>query len=336
MNQIIVSDQKLRKLCIARLEKAGICPEHAAIVADVLVHANLKGIDSHGVMRLEHYLKRIAAGGINPNPVIEVKETGAATAVADGDDCLGHIVAQKAMAGAIELARKSGAGLVGAINSSHCGALSYYVKQAVDEKMIGMAMSHTDKAVVPFCGARPFFGTNPLAFGFPAGEEQAVILDMATSTVAYGKIMQAQEKCEPIPAGWAVDQKGKEITDPSQYFALLPFGGPKGYGLAMVVDILSGILTGSAFGPHVNLMYGDYDRKRKLGHFFMAINVSMFTEEELFLKKMDQMIREIHATPPAEGFDRVMAPGEPESVTERERLKYGIPLDRAVYDFLVG
>lgn len=334
MGQVIVKYEELKDLCVRSLENVGVPAGHAETVAEVLIHANLRGVNSHGVMRMEHYIKRIESGGININPNITIRDTGPATAVVDGDDGLGHVVADKAMEYAVEVAKKVGVGLVGVINSSHCGAMSYFVSRAARENLIGFATTNTDSFVVPFGGAKPFFGTNPIAYGFPAGEKDPVILDMATSTVAYGKILHAAETNNPIPPDWAVDSQGNPVTDPGKAVALMPFGGPKGYGLGMVVDILSGVLTGSPFGTHVPKMYGDYDKKRKLGHFMGAIDVSRFTEINSFLNGIDQLLDELRAIPPAAGFSRVMAPGDPESNLAKERIKNGIPIVDVEYNFL--
>ncbi|MED1469173.1 ureidoglycolate dehydrogenase [Bacillus salipaludis] len=336
MIEVTVSKEDLISFVVNKLTKVGIPEEGARVVADVLVHANLRNVNSHGILRTEHYVTRIKAGGINPNPNITMEKTGPASAIVDGDDGLGHIVAQKAMSYAIDIAKANGIGLVGVINSSHCGAMSYFVNQAAEEKMIGLAMTHTDKFVVPFGGKAPFFGTNPIAFGFPAKDNKPIILDMATSNAALGKIIHAKEVGKEIPNDWGVDENGNRTTDPHKVSALLPFGGPKGYGLAMVVDVLSGLLTGSAFGPHISAMYGDLDKKRKLGHFIGAINPAMFTNPEEFLKNMDQMIDEIHEAEPAAGFNKVMVPGEPEQLSEERRLKDGIPVPKSIYDYLVS
>lgn len=336
MSDIIVRHEALKSLVIKKLEQAGIPSEHAQIVADVLVHANLRGVHSHGVLRTEHYVKRLKEGGLNPNPKITVRETGPVSAVVDGDDGLGHVVAKEAMNVAIRSAKKNGVGFIGVINSSHCGALSYFLTQAVEENLIGMAMTHTDKSVVPFGGAEPFFGTNPIAFGFPAKKHKPVILDMATSEVAFGKILHAREAGIDIPPNWGVEGDGNPTIDPHKVSALLPFGGAKGYGLAMVVDILSGILTGSAFGPHVNPMYGGYDKMRKLGHFVCAINPSTFNHGNGFMTNMDQMIDELHQVPPAGSFEKVMVPGEPEQINEAANKKNGIPVPESVYSYLVS
>ncbi|PLS17710.1 ureidoglycolate dehydrogenase [Bacillus sp. M6-12] len=334
MADVIVNHEELKGLVVKKLTNAGLREDNAIVVADVLVHADLRGVSSHGVLRTEHYVKRLNEGGLNPDPKFSVKETGPSSAIFDGDDGLGHVIAKEAMDYAISLAEKNGIAMVAVVNSSHCGALSYFVQQAAEKNMVGMAVTHTDKVVVPFGGAKPYFGTNPIAFGFPAKENKPVILDMATSNVAFGKVLHAREAGTSIPADWGVDENGKPSTDPNEVTALLPFAGPKGYGMAMVVDVLSGLLTGAAFGPHITTMYGDYSKKRKLGHFICAINPAVFTDKEAFLSNMDQMIEEIHASQPAEGFTKVMVPGEPEQLKEEARLKDGVPVTQTVYDYL--
>ncbi|MEH7749355.1 ureidoglycolate dehydrogenase [Neobacillus drentensis] len=335
MQEVRVSSEKLTEAVVLKLKKAGLRELDATIVADVLVHADLRGVSSHGVLRTEHYVKRITEGGINPEPEFTIKATGPVTAIFDGDNGMGHVIAKEAMNYTIKLAEKSGVGMVGVMNSSHCGALSYFVQQAAEMNLIGLAMTHTDKIVVPFGGAKPYFGTNPIAFGFPS-KNKPLILDMATSNVAWGKILHKREAgTATIPSDWGVDEKGKPTTDPNAVTALLPFAGPKGYGMSMVVDIFSGILTASAFGPHVTKMYGDYSEKRQLGHFLCAINPSYFTTIESFLCNIDQMVNEIHAINPAEGFTKVMVPGEPEYLREEEYLKEGIPLTDSLYEYLI-
>ncbi|MFY4776522.1 ureidoglycolate dehydrogenase [Metabacillus sp. RGM 3146] len=336
MPQNILSHQDLRELVKNKLTQVNVPSDHAQIVADVLVHANLRGVDSHGVLRTEHYVKRVKEGGLNVSPNIQVKKTGAVSAVLDGHDGFGHVVAQKAMETAIQLAKTNKVGIVGVVNSSHCGALSYFVNQAAEENLIGIAMTHTDKSVVPFGGAAPFFGTNPIAFGFPAKRHKPIILDMATSEVALGKILNAREKNSKIPENWGVDEKGNPTTDPFKVLSLLPFGGAKGYGLALAVDVLSGILTGSAFGPHIQPMYDKYNQMRKLGHFVCAIDPSIFNSGGSFLEDVDRLIDELHEVPAANHFDKVMVPGEPEQINETNNLAKGIQLPDSVYQYLTN
>ncbi|AZN41379.1 ureidoglycolate dehydrogenase [Paenibacillus albus] len=335
MNEFIVSHNELKERCIRKFMDAGVPEKDANIATDVLVHANLRGVDSHGTMRMEHYIKKLTAGGIHATPTIQVRETGPVTSVVDGDDGLGHIVAYRAMEEAIDLAKTKGVGMVGAVNSSHCGALSYFVEMAAENRLIGMVMCNTDSGVVPFGGRSSFFGTNPIAYGFPAKRNPPVILDMATSTVAFGKVMDYSQRGKQIPAEWAVDAEGRSTTDPDKVRYMNHFGGAKGFGMAFVVDVFSSILMGAAFGPHVKGMYGaDYAQPRKLAQFFCAVNPSYFTETDRFLEQMDQLIDELHTAEPAEGFSRVLVPGEPEMMQKEKRLVEGIPLPEAVYRFL--
>lgn len=334
MKEIVLPVEELKELCVEKLLQARLNSEHAYIVADVLIHANLRGVDSHGVMRMEHYIRRLTSGGINPRPHIQIEETGPATAVVDGDDGFGHVIAKEGMQAAISLADRSGIGMVTMKNSSHCGALSYFVNQAAKRQMIGMMMTNTDKFVVPFGASKAFFGTNPLAYGFPSQLYPPIIVDMATSQVAVGKVFHAREAGKSIPLDWGVDRAGKPTADPAAVAALFPFGGQKGSALAMVVDLFSGILANSSFGPHVSVMYGDYSNKRKLGHFTCVIDISRFLEKSVFLQQVDQFIEEMHALEPAEGFASVLVPGEPEHAKELSRLREGIPIPVSIYKFL--
>ncbi|MEC5424530.1 ureidoglycolate dehydrogenase [Virgibacillus sp. C22-A2] len=334
MSTVVVQAEEVKNLVIDKLGQAGVNCNHAEKIAEILIHADLRGVSSHGVLRTEHYINRLTKGGLNANPGISVNKSGHVTAVVDGDNGFGHLIADKAMEVAIDLAKENGIGMVTAMNSSHCGALSYFVNRAAQENLIGIAMTHTDKIVVPFGGKEPFLGTNPIAYGVPAKKNKPFILDMATSTVALGKILQHKEEGKEIPVGWGVDADGNAVTDPSKVMALSPFGGPKGYGLSLVVDIFSGLLAGASFGLHVNKMYGDLDKHRHLGHYFCVINPSYFTDTETFLTNMDQMIDEIHNSSPAEGFDKVLIPGEIEQLNEEKNKVEGIKIASTVYDYL--
>ncbi|QQK79609.1 ureidoglycolate dehydrogenase [Salicibibacter cibi] len=325
---ITVTHHELKDKVIAKFITSGVRQDEAEIIADVLVHANLRGVDSHGVLRVEHYIKRVKAGGLNIEAQSSLEKTSNNTGKYDGDNGFGHVISKRAMDEAITMAKESGTGAVAVNNSSHCGALSYFVQQATKKQLIGIAMSHADKVVVPYGGADSFFGTNPIAFGFPTKEEKPVVLDFATSNVALGKVLNARENGEAIPEGWGVDATGLDTTDPNAVTSLTPFGGAKGYGLAMVVEVFSALLTGSAFGPHISKMYGDYDQYRGLGHFFMVINPEKFVAMHSFLTTMDQMIEEVHAAKPTESFSHVMVPGEPEMLEEESRKENGIPLPR--------
>ncbi|RSD27025.1 ureidoglycolate dehydrogenase [Mesobacillus subterraneus] len=334
MSTVTISHEEAKELVVNKLGEAGLNKEHAVKVAEILVHADLRNVNSHGVLRTEHYVNRLNAGGINPNADIKFNKTGPVTGVVDGDDGFGHVIADVAMKQAIQMAKENGIGMVTAINSSHCGALSYFVEEAAEQNVIGIAMTHTDKIVVPFGGKEAFLGTNPIAYGVPAKTSKPFILDMATSNVALGKILQYKEEGKEIPPGWGVDENGETVTDPAKVVSLQPFGGPKGYGLSMIVDIFSGLLAGAAFGPHVAKMYGDLDKKRKLGHYFCAINPAFFTDADAFLEGMDQMMAEIRQSEPAPGFSQVFVPGEIEQMNEERNLQNGITIASTVYEFL--
>ncbi|MEC1682841.1 ureidoglycolate dehydrogenase [Bacillus mojavensis] len=334
MNTVTISAEEAKELVQQKLIGANLNERDAEKVADVLVHADLRNVNSHGVLRTEHYVNRLRAGGINPKARPVFKETGPVTGALDGDDGFGHVIADKAMAHAIEMAMKNGVGMVTATNSSHCGALSYFVQKAAEKKLIGIAMSHTDSIVVPFGGRSPFLGTNPIAYGVPAKHKKPFILDMATSKVAFGKILQAREEGTEIPEGWGVDENGETVTDPHKVVSLSTFGGPKGYGLSVVVDVFSGLLAGAAFGPHIAKMYGDLDQNRKLGHYVCAIHPSYFTGQDMFLEQMDAMLDELQQSPPARGVERVYVPGELEQMHEERNRKHGISIARSVYEFL--
>ncbi len=334
MADVLVKEKELRGLVVERLTEVGLKPAHAQIVADVLVHADLRGVRSHGVIRTEHYTTRIKAGSLNVNPVFSVEEVRPGAAVLNADAGMGHVACFEAMEKASEMAKTSGIAMVGVKNGSHCGALSYFVLHAVSKGMIGMAVTHTDKCVAPFGGARPFFGTNPIAFGFPATRHSPVVLDMATSNTAFGKILHAKEQGSDIPNDWGVDENGAPTTDPQAVRALVPFGGPKGYGLALVIDVLCGVLMGAQYGPHITAMYGDYDKPRELASLMIAIDPSTFTSAEGFRAQIDAMVDDLHAAPVAPGVEKVLVPGELENMRYQENMKNGVPVVDSIYRWL--
>ena len=237
---------------------------------------------------------------------------------------------------AIEIAREAGVGFVGVNHSNHCGALSFFAYRAIEAGLIGIVMTQTDKGVVPFGGRVPFCGTNPICVGVPAESGPPIVLDMATSTVAGGHIYKARAENRSIPPTWALDKEGRPTTDPHKAAFWTPAAGAKGYGLGVIIDILTGILSGGAFGPHIVLMYDDLDKHRDLCHLVGAIDFRRFCGEERFLAQVAAMVGDLHAQPVAEGFERVLAPGEPEHLKSLERAKNGIPIDDALWDELAG
>jgi LDH2 family malate/lactate/ureidoglycolate dehydrogenase len=317
------------------LVKIGLGQIDAQIVADSLVKANLRGVDSHGVMRLPIYVKRMRMGLIATVPKMELRRTAPSTAILDGGNGPGQVVTLRAIEEAIKIAKETGMGSIAIRNSNHFGAASYFAMRALDDEMIGLALSHAEADVIPFGGRKPCLGTNPLAIAVPAGEELPIVLDMATSIVAMAKVILAAKEGREIPEGWAVDIEGAPTTDPKKVRAVRPLGGPKGYGLAVIIDILSALLSGSAFGVQINRMYNNFSEPQAIGHFVGALDICKYVPIHEFKANIDRMIREIKSIPPAAGFDGVLLPGELEALTQQKRLREGIPLSREIYTELV-
>ncbi len=328
-----ISVQALKELVVNKFTAEGIHTKTAAQVADVLIYADLRGVSSHGVMRVQHYITRLKAGGITKQPNFSCEKRATNHLLFKGDNGFGHVICQEAMDETIRIAKEHGSCTTIIQESSHCGALGYFLEQATNENLIAIMCAQTDSAVVPFGGKEPYFGTNPIAFGFPTNDKP-IILDMATSNVALGKILYAREKGDTIPDTWGVDVQGAPTTDPHQVKSLTPFGGPKGYGMALVVDVLSGILASAAFGPHISKMYGDYEQKRNLGQYMYVIDPQIFGDLEQFKASISQMVQELHDAPPAPTFEQVFVPGELEQKRSEETIEKGIDLPEPVYQYL--
>jgi len=334
MQDILVPEKELRSLVSKKLTDAGLNQPDAHIVADVLVHADMRGVRSHGVIRTEHYVTRLNAGSLNRNPTFSFAKIRPGAGMLDADDGMGHPACLEAVSKACDLARDAGIAMVGVCNGSHCGALSYFMMHAVSKNMIGIGVTHTDKCVAPFGGSQAFFGTNPIAFGFPTRKHDPVILDMATSNTAFGKILHARETNASIPGDWGIDNNGHPTTDPNKVAAMTPFGGHKGYGIALVIDVLTGVLLGAEYGPHITAMYGDYEKPRKLASTMIAIDPDTYAGLDQFCSKMDAMVADLHAEPPAPGFDKVLVPGEIEWNNERTSREHGVPVLETIYEYL--
>ena len=326
MRETLIPQARLTAFTAGCLEKLGLVAADARLVAETLVAANLRGVDSHGVVRLPHYATRLRNGTIKPRPDIAVRRSGPSAAVVEGDAGMGQLVAARAMQEAISLARQNGVGAVVARNSSHCGACAWFVEMAARAGMVGLALTHTDPIMVPPGMKRIFLGSNPIAFGAPGGDGPPVIVDMSTTHAAWGKVIVARQEDKPIPADWAVDADGKPTTDAARAVGLAPTGAHKGYALAMMVEILCALLAGVPFGLHVTKMYGELDKPRNLGHFMLALDVARFTDPSLFRSQIDSFLNEIRNQEPADPARPPMAPGEPERLTAARREKEGVPL----------
>lgn len=308
------------------LHAAGVPRDDGAIVADCLVTANLSGIDSHGVVRLAHYVRRISNGTIRARPQMRFNRTCAAVGYLDGGHGLGHVVAHRATSEVMALAAEAGTGAVSVGNSSHFGMAGYYALRLAAQGYIGLCVTPTDPFLVPYGGTGPFFGTNAICIGFPGGGTP-VVVDMATTTIPYGKLALAAVEGTAIPDDWGVDSRGLPTTDPSRVVGLYPASGPKGSGLAMAIDIFGSLLAGMPWGPHIAPMYGDLESPRQLGHFFAAWDVRRFLSLDLFKRNLQAMCDELNSVPPAPGFRRASYPGQLEGECRKSRGRAGIPLD---------
>ncbi len=327
------------------------CPkEDAEQAADVLACADLRGIDSHGVARLHSYFEMLSEGGINPKPKLEIVRSTPSTATVDGDNGLGLVIGARANCIAMDLADKAGSGWVSVRNTNHFGIAGYYILKAMQRDLIGWAMTNSTKLVAPLWGAERMLGTNPIAIGFPGKNEPPIVIDMATSAVAYGKIEMARRKGNPIPSGWAVNCDGAVTTHPEEMIeggALLPLGsdrehgGHKGYCLAVMVDMLSCVLSGANWGPFAppfalrqEIEIPTRSVGKGIGHFFGAMRIDGFIDPDAFKAQVDEYIRVFRATKPANGTNGPLIPGDPERQAEEERRKNGVPLLPAVIDEL--
>jgi ureidoglycolate dehydrogenase (NAD+) len=331
-----VSKEKLHTLISGKLHKAGLSQEHSDMVADVLVHADLRGIHSHGAMRVEYYSERISKGGTNIHPEFKYDRTGPASGVLDGDNAAGQVVARLGMDWAIKIAQESGVAVVGMRRMGHSGALSYFVEQAADNGLLGISVCQSDPMAAPYGGAEPFFGTHPIAFAAPSSTGNNVLVDLAVTVQAWGKILHARSRKEAIPPDWAIDRSGNPTTDPFQVGALNHIAGAKGYALAMMVDILSGVLLGLPFGKDVTSMYNDLSEQRNLGQLHIVIDPARFTDKVSFLNNISQLMADLNQVRPAPGFKRVRYPGQGSRERREEYENNGIEIVDDIYNYLVS
>ncbi|MDO5734661.1 MAG: ureidoglycolate dehydrogenase [Eubacteriales bacterium] len=334
---MIVERSKLKELMKNKLQKAGLSPEHAEQTAEILTWSDERGYHSHGAVRVEYYSERIFKGGINNQPNFKFEKTGPASAIFHGDNGCGYPASVEAMKESIALAKESGVAVVGIEKISHSGSIGYYVEMAAKEGLVALCVCQSDPMVVPYGGAEPFYGTNPIAFGAPTADERIVVFDMATTVQAWGKILDKRSRKEPIPDTWAVDESGHPTTDPNQVNALLPIAGPKGYGLMMMVDVLSGILLGLPYGHNVSSMYHDLSVGRDLGQLYIVIDPARFTDPQSFKENMSKSLDELTSVKAAPGFDRVNYPGERANLRRKAyEDQGGIEIVDDIYEYLIS
>ncbi len=336
------SETQLKRFVAAILEKVGVDRAHAGVVADVLVAADLRGIESHGVARLEsYYVGRIRAGKLCPKPDYRIVRETETSVLYDADNGLGHPVGKLAMEKVLEKAARHGAAFGGVRNSNHFGIAGYYAMLALDRDMIGMASTNSVRYGAPTFGKEVMLGTNPLAFAIPAGREPAFVLDFATTTVPKGKLEVYKRKGLPLKDGWAIDSSGQATTDPDEALrgALLPLGGfgtegggHKGYGLGLLADILCGVLSGGKFGTELPVVTDTMEGA--ISHWFGAFRVDAFRDVEAFKADMDRELRAFKDSRKVPGEDRIYVAGEPEHEKTQQHREHGVPVHVKVWDGL--
>lgn len=303
----------------------------ADIFTEALIWSDLIGRPTHGVWRLPAYIKRIELGLIKCpcEPTYDQDDLNLAVNRMNGDQGIGHYVGHEAMMHAIELARTRGIGAVGVCNSNHFGTGAYYVQLAAEQGMIGLAMSNSISKVAPHGGVKAVFGTNPFAFGAPRREGKSLMLDMATTAMAGSQVMKFAEQGKPLPEGIAVDPHGNPILDPKAVDsgALLTFGGAKGYGLSLMVEILSSVLSGALFSTQVSSMFNNFEQSGGNGHFFIALDISRFMDIESYHERMEHLVEQVKGSGIEAGT--VMIPGETRWDQYALNTIEGVPLDAA-------
>ena len=313
----------------------GVSSDSAAATAESLVDADLRGIGTHGVVRIPIYVKRLTLGLIKKDPIAHFSAAGSAADRMDGDNGLGQWVGLNAINRACDLAETSGIGMVLATHSNHFGTAGWFARKAAERGFAALIWSQGESLVVPFGGTARFFGTNPFCASMPRDGSAPITLDMATSAVPFGKIEMAKVGSGTIPADWAVDADGQPTTDPHAVHALQPMAGPKGSGLAMLIDLLSGGLAGTVCGPRIRRMYEDFEHEHNLTHTFIAIRASAFAETPTAQEVIETMVGDLRSQKPAGESDHVLLPGEIEETKRMQNLETGIALPAALRETFV-
>ncbi len=336
MSETIIERSRLSSFVAAVFVKAGVPEDEAALIAESLTEADLTGVESHGVSRVPIYLKRIELGIVNAVAKLDIVADLPGALVLDGCNSMGIVTGVRAMDMAIDKAETSGSVFVTVRNSNHFGTAAFFTQRALARGMIGYAGSNAPSTMAPWGGIKPYMGTNPFSIAFPAGKEQPIVMDMATSVVAQGKIILAGKEGKPIPFGWAISKEGDPTDDPKTALegTVLPFGGPKGYAVSLMLDVLSGVLSGAAFGPYLCNMWNDFKNPQNVGHYFTVLDVKKFLPLDEFKQKMDTMIRDIKTSPRAKGVEEIFLPGELEYRKREKRLAEGIPLGQKTFSDL--
>jgi LDH2 family malate/lactate/ureidoglycolate dehydrogenase len=328
-----VAHAALLEFIAAAYRAAGIPPAAAAKAADLMARSDLSGADGHGVFRLPQYIRRIRKGGLNTTPDIQVIRRSKATALVDGDNGLGSLVVARAVEEAIALARENGVGWAGTRRGNHAGAAAVYAAMPLEHDMIGLyfAVGNANH-LPPWGGVDMLLSTNPLAVAVPALEEPPLVLDMATTVAAYGKVKVAAQQGKTMPEGWMIDRQGKPLTDPNRADDgfLLPIGGYKGAAMSLMFGLLAGTLNGAANGEDVVDFNKDDVTPTNTGQAICVLDIKAFAEPVAFKRQVDSVIRQLHGSALLPGFDRIRLPGEDRHARLEERRARGIPIPRSL------
>ncbi len=325
----MVTAEQLRRFIAGVYQAVGVPADDAATVAQLMVKADLIGADGHGVFRLPQYVRRIRAGGMNPVAVPTLVQERAAMGLVDGDNGLGHLAVSLAARTAISKARSAGVAWCGVRNGNHAGPASLYARMALPHDMIGVYFAvGSANHLAPWGGIELLLSTNPIAAAIPAGEEPPVVLDMATTVAAYGKVKVKAQRGEAMPEGWMIDRQGNPLTDPTRSAEglLMPIGGYKGYGLALIFGLLAGTLNGAAMGREVVDFNADDTTETNTGQAIMAIDIAAFGDVAEFKARVDALARDIRGSGRLPGVDRIALPGDSSHATRLLREKAGIPI----------
>jgi LDH2 family malate/lactate/ureidoglycolate dehydrogenase len=320
--------QQLLHLTAQLAEAAGMSSGDAHIFADALVDADLHGVSTHGLSRLNIYLKRIELGLIDPHAELRIDRKRGAVLALDAGNGVGQVQAVKALDMLLARAHENGIAAATIRNSQHFGALSYYCNRAAAEGFIMLATTNCEPAMSPTGGWDAFFGTNPIAASFPTGKGFPIKIDLSTSAIARGNIIAAAKKNESVPLGWALDPNGNPTTDAQQALlgTVLTMAGHKGYALALMVELLSGVLSGAAIGPEIGSMYKNLDRKQDVGHFFCLLDIEAFIDRAEFLSRIDETIDKLKAGRKVAGVTEILVPGERSTRIASENDRLGVPV----------
>ncbi len=326
-----IDEAKLKAFSSAVLRKSGLKKKRADEASEVLVFADARGIESHGVSKLSIYVKRIKAGGIDPKAEPEVVSRVGGLCRIDARNALGPVGGYFGAKTAVAAAKEHGIGLAFVGNSNHFGVTAFYSMMGIGKNLVGFAFSNANPTMAPWGGKKALVGTSPLSIAIPTKSGMPVVIDMASSLVARGKIILYAQKKKQLPAGWALDADGKETLDPEVALKglLTPMGGAKGSGLALVIDVLCGVLSGSKWLTGVGHLYSGTEAPQGIGHVFGAIDIAALMKPKEFLSVMDEYVRTVHDCPRADGVDRIYMPGEIEYLKTLESRKEGVYLSDA-------